>query len=114
MTIEELTGIVKLADKAAIESELKKLGYIYCNKHKKLGKVSIVPLVQVVCAETEEYTDSERKHLYSGRICDTIKEYENYEFLYINVFDIKPSTDPFDNEEMAIQTSMEIWAKELR
>lgn len=114
MTIEELTEIVKLADKVAFESELKKSGYIYCNNHKKLGKVSIVPLVQAVCAETEDYTDSEHKHLYSGCICDTIKEYENYEFLYINVFDIKPSADPFDDEEMAIQTSMEIWAKELR
>ncbi len=113
MTIEELTAIVKLADKAAIESELKKLGYIYCNKHKKLGNVSIVPLVQAVCAETEDYTDSKRKHLYSGCICDTIKEYENYEFLYVNVYDIKPSTDPFDDEETAMQTSMEIWAKEL-
>lgn len=43
-----------------------------------------------------------------------LKDYENYEFLYINVFDIKPSADPFDDEEMAIQTSMEIWAKELK
>lgn len=43
-----------------------------------------------------------------------LRNMKTSEFLYINVFDIKPSADPFDDEEMAIQTSMEIWAKELR
>lgn len=38
MTIEELTEIVKLADKVAFESELKKSGYIYCNNHKNSEK----------------------------------------------------------------------------
>lgn len=38
MTKEELTEIVKLADKTAIDSEMEKRSYIYCNKHKKLGK----------------------------------------------------------------------------
>ena len=31
MTKEELTEIVKLADKTAIDSEMEKRGYIYCN-----------------------------------------------------------------------------------
>lgn len=113
MTKVELTEIVKLADKTAIDSELEKRGYIYCNEHKKLGKVSIVPLMQRVIDETEDYADSERKHLYNGRICGKVKGYENYEFIYVNVFDIKPSADPFDDEETAMQTSMLIWAKEL-
>ena len=58
MTKEELTEIVKLADKTAIDSELEKCGYIYCNGHKKLGKVGIVSLVQSVIGETEDYTNA--------------------------------------------------------
>lgn len=114
MTKEELTEIVKLADKTAIDSELEKCGYIYCNGHKKLGKVGIVSLVQSVIGETEDYTDDERKHLYSGCICGSVTGYENYEFIFVEVYDIKISTDPFDDEETAIQTGMLIWAKELK
>lgn len=114
MTKEELTEIVKLADKTAIDSELEKRGYIFCNEHKKLGKVGIVSLVQSVICETEDYTDYERKHLYSGCICGSVTGYENYEFIFVEVYDIKPSADPFDDEETAIQTGMLIWAKELK
>ena len=113
MTLSELTNIIKVADHKAIMDELKQLGYIYCNEHRKLGKVGIVPLIQAVTGETENFTDNERKHLYNGRICGTVKGYENYEFVYVNVFDIKPSTDPFDDEETAMQTEMLIFAKEI-
>ena len=113
MTKEELTGIVKLADKTAIDTELEKCGYIYCNGHKKLGKVGIVSLVQSVIGETEDYTDDERKHLYSGCICGSVTGYENYEFIFVEIYDIKISTDPFENEEIARQTRMDVWAKEL-
>ena len=88
--------------------------HIYCNGHKKLGKVGIVSLVQSVICETEDYTDDERKHLYSGCICGSVTGYENYEFIFVEVYDIKISTDPFDDEETAIQTGMLIWAKELK
>ena len=114
MTKEELTEIVKLADKTAIDSEMEKRGYIYCNGHKKLGKVEIVPLFQSVICETEDYTDDDRKHLYSGCICGRVTGYENYEFNFVEVYDIKMSTAPFDNEEIAGQTRMDVWAKELK
>lgn len=113
MTLEQLTEIIKTADEKAITSELKRLGYIYCNEHKKLGKVGIIPLVQAVKAETEDFTDEQHKHLYNGHICGTVNGYENYEFVFVNVYDIKPSTDPFDDEETAIQTKMLIWTKEI-
>lgn len=113
MNIEELTEIVKLADVKSFEAKLKTLGYTYCNTSKKLGKVGVVELVQSVTAETTNFTDNDHKHLYNGRICGTVKGYDNYEFVYINVYDIKPSKDPFDDEETAVQTSMLIWAKEL-
>lgn len=51
--------------------------------------------------------------LYSGCICGNVTGYENYEFIFVEVYDIKISTDPFDNEEIARQTRMDVWAKEL-
>lgn len=113
MDISQLTEIVLVANKEQIGSRLKALGYTYCNEDQKLGKVGIVELVNAVKFETEDFSDAERKHLYNGRLCGTVKDYENYEFLFVNVFDVKPSTDPFDDEEIAIQTEMLIWAKEV-
>ncbi len=113
MTITQLNEIVATADKKAIAKEFKKLGYILCNRSRKLGKVGIVELIQAVESETEDFADSKHKHLYDGCICGTVKGYENYEFVYVNVYDIKPSTDPFDDEETAMQTEMLIWAKEI-
>ena len=52
--------------------------------------------------------------LYSGCICGSVAGYENYEFIFVEVYDIKISTDPFDNEEIAGQTRMDVWAKELK
>ena len=112
MDLSQLTEIVATANKEQIENRLKALGYTCCNNDRNLGKVGIVELVNAVNFETEDFTDADRKHLYNGRICGTVKGYENYEFVYINVFKIKPSTDPFDDEETAIQTEMLIWAKE--
>ncbi len=51
--------------------------------------------------------------LYSGCICGNVTGYENYEFIFVEVYDIKISNDPFDNEEIARQTRMDVWAKEL-
>lgn len=81
---------------------------------KNSAKVEIVPLFQSVICETEDYTDDERKHLYSGCICGRVTGYENYEFNFVEVYDIKMSTAPFDNEEIAGQTRMDVWAKELK
>ena len=114
MTLEQLTDIIRTADKKAIDKALRKLGYTYCNNDKKLGKVGIVELVNAIKYETDDFDETQHKHLYNGRICGTVKGYENYEFVYINVYDIKPSTDPFDDEETAIQTDMLIWAKEIK
>lgn len=113
MTLDQLTTIIRTADKNAITKQLHELGYTLCNKDNKLGKVGIVELINAVKYETEDFTDNEHKHLYNGRICGTVKGYESYEFLYIQMYDIKPSTDPFDYEETAIQKEMNIWGKEI-
>ncbi|MBD5100532.1 MAG: hypothetical protein HDT29_04595 [Clostridiales bacterium] len=114
MTQSQLTDIIKTADKKTITKRLKELGYIYCNEERHLGKVGIIELTQSVISETEDFADRKRKYLFNGRICLKVKGYENYEFVYVNVYKIKQSTDIFDNEEMAIQTEMLIWAKEIK
>ena len=113
MDLSQLTVIVATANKKQIKDRLKALGYIDCNSDRKLGKVGIVELVNAVKFETEDFIDNDRKHLYNGRICVAVKGYESYEFVFVNIYDIKPSTDPFDDEETAIQTEMLIWAKEV-
>ena len=114
MTLQQLTEIIRKADKKAITKQLQELGYTYCNDDRKLGKVSVVDLVLAIKDATEDFADGQRKHLYNARICGTVKGYENYEFVFVNVYDIKPSTDPFDNEETAVQTEMLIWAKAVQ
>ncbi len=113
MTLTELTTIIKTVDQKQIAQRLREVGYIYCNKDKKFGKVSIVELVKAIEHKTDDYADEQRNHLFNGHICGIIKGYEKYEFVLINVYDIKPSTNPFDSEETAIQTGMHIWAKEI-
>ena len=113
MTIHQLTEIIKIAEKKAIIRQFKELGYTFCNKDRKLGKIDIVELIQAIKCESEDFSDDECRHLFNGRICKAINGYENYEFVLVNVYDIKPSTDPFNNEETAIQTEMLIWAKEI-
>ena len=76
MTLEQLTEIIRTADKKAITKKLRGLGYTLCNEDRRLGKVGMVELVQAVKFETEDFTDSERKHLYNGRICGTVKGFE--------------------------------------
>ena len=114
MTLQQLTEIIRTADKKAITKQLKELGYTYCNNNRKLRNVGIVDLVLAIKEATDDFPDTDRKHLYNGRICGTVKGYENYEFVFVNLYDIKPSSDPFDNEETAIQTEMLIWAKEIK
>ncbi len=113
MTPTQLTEIIRTADKKAITKQLKELGYTLCNKSRKFGKVGITELVKAVNQKTEDFADICRNHLYNGRICGTVKGCEGYEFIYINVYDIKPSNNPFDGEETAWQTEMLIWAKEI-
>lgn len=112
MTIEQLTEIIRTGDKKKITTELKRLGYTLCNKSRKLGRVGLVELVQSITQETQDIADSVHKHLYNGRICGTVKGYEKYEFVIVNIYNIKPSTDLFDDEETAVQSDMLIWAKE--
>lgn len=111
MTHEQFIEIVKTADQKEMTWRLKELGYIFCNKDRKLGKVGIVELVQAVIFATEDFADEQHEHLYNGRICEKVNGYESYEFVCINVYDIKQPTDPFYGEETAIQTDMLIWAR---
>ncbi len=111
MVIEELVEIVSLVDPDAIAKELKRLGYHYCNEHGKFGKIGIVPIIAATVQSTENFIDEKRKYLYSGHICGPIEGHEEYEFLYVNVYSAKPSSDPLASNEAALQTEMSVWAK---
>ncbi len=114
MTILQLGEIIKSGDKKKIATKLKLLGYTLCNKDRKLCNVGLVELVNAITQETDDIVDNVHKRLYNGRICGTVKDYENYEFVIVNIYNIQLSVDPFDDEETAIQSDMFIWAKERK
>ncbi|MDE6029061.1 MAG: hypothetical protein K2F90_01920 [Clostridiales bacterium] len=113
MTIEQLTEIISTADTKVIHKQLLALGYVYCNKDKTLGKLNIVDLFNGDEQQSKDIIDSAYKFVYDGCITHNVKCYEKYEFIAITVCKIRPSTDPFDDDEIVIQTEMHIYAKEI-
>ncbi len=103
MNTEQLTQIVKTADKKAISNQLKELGYIDCKKHKEYSKISLTTLFDGDLQETEEYSDSKGKRRYQGGIITQVKGYEQLEFVLVNINDNK-NTFPIE---------MLIFAKEI-
>ena len=103
MKIEQLTEIIRTADKKAITKQLKELGYIDCKKDKKLRYLSIETLFKGKLEETETFPDSKDKRTYQGGIFTQVKGYEQLEFIIVNINDHK-NTFPID---------MLIWAKEI-
>lgn len=103
MTITELTTIIKKSNEKAIISELKGLGYVNCEKHKKYKYISIVDLFKGNSQETEEYSANKGKRTYQGGIFTQVKGYEQLEFIVININD--------DKHKFPIK--MHIWAKEI-
>lgn len=107
MQITQLVPIVKMADKRAIESELRKLGYINCKKHPILRHTSLVALANGRVEETPDgvyYTDRRQKLGFDGRIITDVENYEQYIFVVVNVYDM--------NKER--QIDMYVFAKEQK
>ena len=102
MTLIELTDITRMADKKAINSELKRLGYIDCAKHKQYKHILLTDLFDGNLQETDDYPDSKGK-IYQGGIFTDVKGYEQLEFVIVNINDKK---HPFP-------IKMLIWAKEI-
>ncbi|MBD5100940.1 MAG: hypothetical protein HDT29_06820 [Clostridiales bacterium] len=113
MTNNQLTEIIRTTNQKKIAKQLNEFGYTLCNKDHRLGKINVIELVKAIMFETVDFADDEHKYLFNGRICGTVKGYENYEFVIVNKYDIKKANDVLDDEEMAIQTNMFIWAKEI-
>ena len=103
MTLEQLTSIIKIADKKQITKHLKELGYINCKKDKKLRTLSIETLFNGKLKETETFPDSIGKRTYQGGLFTQVKGYDKSEFIIININDNK-NTFPID---------ILIWAKEI-
>lgn len=102
MTLIELTDITRMADEKAINSELKRLGYIDCAKHKQYKHISLTDLFDGNLQETDDYPDSKGK-IYQGGIFTAVKGYEQLEFVIVNINDKKHS----------FPIKLLIWAKEI-
>lgn len=89
MTLPELTNIIRTADEKAIKSELKRLSYIDCAKHKEYKHISLTDLFNGDLQETDDYPDSRGKRTYQGGIFTTVKGYEQLEFIIVNINDKK-------------------------
>ena len=103
MLIEYLTKIIKTADKKAITKQLRELNYIDCKKDKVLCALNLEALFKGNLEETETFNDSINKLTYQGGIFTQVKDYEQFEFIVVNINDHK-NTFPID---------MLIWAKEI-
>lgn len=89
MTLPELTNIIRTADEKAITSKLKRLGYINCAKHKQYKHISLTILFGGDLQETDDYLDSKGKRTYQGGIITAVKDYEQLEFVMVNINDNK-------------------------
>ena len=89
-----------------------RLADIYCNKDKKLGKINVVDLFNGDEQQSQDFIDSKRKFVYDGCITRNVKNFEQYEFITITICKIRPSRDPFEDEE-AIEHEALFYAKEI-
>lgn len=103
MTLTQLTEIIRTADKKQITKRLQELGYIDCKKDKQLRNLSLEILFNGELEETETFPDSKGKRTYHGGIFTQVKDYEQLEFVIVNINDRK-NTFPID---------MLIWTKEI-
>lgn len=113
MTLPQLIEIIKTADIKAIHKQLLALGYTYCNKDKKLGKINVVDLFNGDEQQTEDIIDSKHKFVFDGCITTNVKGFEQYEFITITICEIRPSSDPFEDEK-AVQHEVRFYAKEIK
>lgn len=103
MTLPELTNIIRTTDEKAIKSELKRLGYIDCAKHKQYKHISLADLFNGDLQETDDYPDSKSKRTYQGGIFTAVKDCEQFEFIIVNINDNKHH----------FPIKLLIWAKEI-
>lgn len=103
MLIEYLIKIIRTADKKAITKQLRELSYIDCKRDKGLCNLNLETLFKGNLEETETFHDSKNKWIYQGGIFTQVKDYEQFEFIIVNINDHK-NTFPID---------MLIWAKEI-
>lgn len=103
MTLEQLIEIIRTADKKDIKSELKRLGYIDCTKHKQYKHISLTDLFDGDLQETDDCLDSKGKRTYQGGIFTAVKGYKQLEFVIVNINDNKHH----------FPIKMLIWAKEV-
>ena len=103
MQIKQLDEIIKIAEEKAIKSELNRLDYIDCAKHKQYKHISLTDLFNGDLQETDDYADRKGKRTYQGGIITAVKGYEQLEFVIVNIND--------DKNHFPIK--LLIWTKEI-
>lgn len=107
MTIEELNGIVKQVNLRKIKKALKAMGYINCNRDKKLRHVSLYRIANAPYEETPYFTNGKGSE-YVGDLCYNVKGYEQYEFVILQFL------APYKRAREGISTKkMLIYAREV-
>lgn len=81
MTKEELTEIVKLADKKKIEAELNRRSYADCERHREYKHIGLDVLFNGDLTETDESPDAKNKQRYQGGIFINVSGFEQLEFI---------------------------------
>lgn len=104
MKLKQLIEIIKTANENAIKSELNRLGYINCARHKQYKRISLTDLFNGDLQETDDYADNKGNRTYQGGIFTQVKGYEQLEFIIVNINDDK---HPFP-------IKMLVWAKEIK
>ena len=104
MTIQQLTEIIRIADKKAITKQLKELGYVDCKKDKELRHLSLVNLFEGELEETDTFSDDKNKFTYEGAILTQVKGYEQLEFVIVNI----------NNSKKVFPVDLLIWTQKKR
>ena len=66
MNYEQLTQVVKLADREQIKNRMTLLGYRDIEKDEKLNSVSFVTIAQSSIEDTEQYLSKDKQYCFDG------------------------------------------------
>ena len=106
MTLQQLTEMIRTADKKAITKALKQLGYIDCAKNKAMRHINICALANSDYTTTEVFTTKNGKYEYYGDICTNVKGFENLEFVAVSINKI------YKDKDLSFPYEMFVFAKE--
>lgn len=107
MNYEQLTQVVKLADREQIKNRMTLLGYRDIEKDEKLNSVSFVTIAQSSIEDTEQYLSKDKQYCFDGHRSINNGVAFGIEFITIQ-------TMKYDKKrKMYITSNFDIYAKEI-